>query len=425
MAKTKTKEGSVALLLSVLVSALYFTSYATRINFSAVMAEMISQEVLNKEQAGIIGSAMFFTYGFGQLVSGILGDRISAHRIICTGLVTTICCNFLMPFVEDPVLMAFVWGVNGVAQAFFWPPIVKLMTRHLNEAQYARCGIFISVGLNSATVLVYAIVPVFIKIFDWRSAFISSAIWAFIFFFIWIFGYREVERRRVHKEVDRHVGTDETPAAPQKEYKLGRLLIISGVCFIMGAITMQGYLRDGIQSWLPTFFTEVFSWSSSSAIFSNVIIPIFNLLVTLFATAMYRKVFKNEVVTALVFFIATFALCILFAVFFGSSPIMCLVIAALITGFIHGVNSMLTTFMSRRFAPYGKAATASGVTNACTYIGSTVASYGIAFTAENFGWKMTIISWAGIALVGAVLIVIGLPRFNRFIKDTEKITSEG
>lgn len=410
------KQKSIFGLLCILLSALYFTSYVTRINFSAVMADMIQNEVLTKPQAGLIGSALFFTYGFGQILSGLLGDKLSANKIICTGLITTVVCNFLMPICNSPSLMVIIWGVNGLAQAFFWPPIVKLMATLLSEKEYSKCALYVSIAMNAATILIYAVVPVFTAYLNWKAAFFVSSAWAAIFFVIWIFGYSEVEKRRVDKEIEKNKSNENDEKITQ-DFKLSRLFVISGCIFIFAAIVFQGFLRDGIQSWLPTFFTDVFNMSSSSAIFSNVLIPIFNVAITYLAIFLYNKVFKNEVKASLVYFILVTILCAVLSVFYKSSAALCLVTAALITGLLHAINSMLISFLPRRFVFCGKVSTVSGVANAFTYVGSTASSYGIAAIAENMGWQASLISWAIIGFLGFIVCAIAFSRWTKFIRE--------
>ena len=82
----KAKRGNKTILyLYLLLSFLYFVSYITRLSFSATMTEMISAGVLDKEQAGLVGSALFFAYALGQIVSGLLGDRFSPYGIVGMG----------------------------------------------------------------------------------------------------------------------------------------------------------------------------------------------------------------------------------------------------------------------------------------------------------------------------------------------------
>lgn len=412
------KTQNVVLQMSLLLAMLYFTSYITRLNFSAAMTEMISVGVLDKTQAGVIGSALFFTYGFGQIVSGMLSDKFSPNAIICTGLGITVTCNLLMPLVGNPVLMAVVWGFNGFAQALFWPPIVAIMAESFDENQYAKGTLIISIGSHAATILIYILVPFFLLWFDWRSSFLFAAAWAVMFAVLWLIGYPAIKRRLPSREKDSAQKTEASQAPVEKTGFL-RLLVSSGVVVIVVAIAMQGFLKDGIQAWMPTFFTEVFQMSSSAAILSNMVLPIFNIIVVWVATALYQKVFRHETREAIVLFGVAAVLCIALSLLFENSAILCLILAALITGCMHGINLMLICFVPRRFRKQGKVATVTGVCNACSYLGSTVSSYGIAAIAEAMGWQKTLFSWALVALVGLGLCVVITSRWNRFIRENE------
>lgn len=416
------KVGSRAVMrMSILLAMLYFTSYITRLNFSAVMSEMIAADVLDKTQAGVIGSALFFTYGFGQIVSGMLSDKFSPNAIIGTGLGITVVCNLMMPVVSNPVLMAVVWGFNGFAQALFWPPIVAIMAENFDENQYATGTLVVSIGSHGATILIYALIPLFLVWFTWRSSFFFAAIWAVFFAVVWFLLYprfkKELGKRTENTE--EQIGGVVKAESEEKHEKKGffKLLLSSGVVVILVAIAMQGFLKDGIQSWMPTFFTEVFQMETSAAILSNMVLPIFNIVVVWVATSLYKKVFRHETREAIVLFAVAAVLCVLLAMFYESSALLCLLLAATITGCMHGINLMLVCFVPRRFHRQGKVATVTGVCNACSYVGSTVSSYGIAATAEALGWKNTLISWGAVALVGLVLCIFITKRWTKFAKE--------
>lgn len=111
--------------LSLLLTCLYVVSYLTRINYGAVISEIVSSEGIQKSLASLALTASAVTYGFGQLASGFLGDRINPKKLIFIGLLTTISMNILIPFCQTPYQMTAAWSINGLAQAFMWPPIVK------------------------------------------------------------------------------------------------------------------------------------------------------------------------------------------------------------------------------------------------------------------------------------------------------------
>jgi len=402
------------------IALVYFTSYVTRLNYNAAMAAIIEDGGLDKTQAGIIGSALFFTYGFGQLISGILGDRFRPHHIMACGLALTACCNMIMPLAyPNHFLMTVVWGVNGFAQALMWPPIVKLMATYMNENEYANCNWLVSTAAHSATILIYIAVPACITWLDWRAAFVISSVLAVCAMSAWLLGFRALSPKLVADipAPRAKAGKGEHSAASMS---LGRAFVVSGTLFILIAIAMQGFLKDGVQSWMPTFFTEVFSMQSSTAILSNVLLPVFNILVVSLATWLYRHVFRNEVREGMTFFALAVVLSILLAFFYQSSAILCLLLAAIITGSMHGINLMFISFLPRRFHATGKVATVSGICNACSYVGSCISSYGIAVVAEKMGWQTTLFSWAAIALVGVLLCILVTRRWNHFIVETEE-----
>ena len=105
----------------------YFTSYITRINYTAVRIAIADELVLTHPEwvieLGIAISAASITYGIGQFVSGILGDRLSPIAMVGAGLGGAVLCNLLMPLLYPSTYwMALVWGINGFFQALIRPP---------------------------------------------------------------------------------------------------------------------------------------------------------------------------------------------------------------------------------------------------------------------------------------------------------------
>lgn len=168
MKKIKITAGGIVVILC---CAVYFTSYLSRLDYGAVMAEMIASGILKKESAGMIGTSLFFTYGVGQLVSGYLGDKIRPEKLIACGLFVTALCNVLMPFTAEVALLCVIWGINGFAQALLWPPMVKLMSEYLSEKNYGRGVFCVSTASHIATILIYLFVPLCIALTGWKSVF--------------------------------------------------------------------------------------------------------------------------------------------------------------------------------------------------------------------------------------------------------------
>ena len=57
--------------------------------------------------------------------------------------------------------------------------------------------------------------------------------------------------------------------------------------------------------------------------------------------------------------------------------------------------------------------TASGIINACTYVGSAISTYGIAVLSDKIGWNFTVLIWALIAMFGTLICVFSAKKFDK------------
>jgi sugar phosphate permease len=69
-------------------------SYITRINYGAIIVEMESATGISKSMLSMALTGSFITYGTGQVISGIIGDRVSPKRLVSLGFLITVLMNF-------------------------------------------------------------------------------------------------------------------------------------------------------------------------------------------------------------------------------------------------------------------------------------------------------------------------------------------
>lgn len=415
MQKAYSKKGIVAL-----CSIVYFVSYFSRKDFAAVMAAMLSEGVMDKSIAGLIGTMLFVFYGVGQLVSGYLGDKLKPQYLIIAGLSVTAVCNLLMPLVPTPELMIPIWGVNGFAQAMLWPPIVRILSDNLDHEKFVTANLIITSAAHISTILLYLYVPVCLELMEWETVFYTATALALAAMAVFIIALGFVLPANSEVKRAEHSKAEIT----EEKHPIGKILISSGIIPIFGCIIMMGFLRDGIESWLPTLYSEAFSRDASESILVSVILPIFSIVSVSVVTAVHKKsLFNNEIRGAGLLFVLAIVLCVPLAFLISSEEtvarFVCLVLAALVCAAMHGVNFLLISCLPGRFARLGRASTVSGLTNACTYIGAAISMYGIALVADNLGWAATIISWIIVAGIGVALAVISYRAYTGFIKTKE------
>lgn len=381
--------------LAFLLMFTYMISYITRINYGAVISEMERATRISRELLSMAVTGSFITYGTGQIVSGILGDKFSPKKLVSVGFITTILMNILIPLCSNPYQMLAVWCINGFAQSFMWPPIVKIMASSLSDAEYNKAVVKVSWGSSIGTILVYLVSPVMIALFSWKAVFLFSALCGAVMLLIWnrCLNYTEDETKiEAVKEVKE-----------EKKVNSVKILFTPFMICIMIAIILQGMLRDGVTTWMPSYISETYNLSNIISILTGVVLPVFSIVCFNITSKLNNKVFTNPVFCSGVIFGvgAVSALGLYFLS--GQNAIFSVALSALLTGCMHGVNLLLICIVPAAFKKYGNVSTVSGVINSCTYIGSAISTYGIALLSVKVGWSNTLLIWFAIALTGTLI----------------------
>lgn len=364
-------------------------SYITRVNFGAIVSEMVTSLQISKSRVSMALTGSFITYGAGQIISGICGDKYSPKRLISYGLIITVLMNILLPICANEWQMLVVWSVNGFAQAFIWPPMVKIMSSTLSESDYNKAAVRATWGGNFGAITVYLLSPVIISFFGWKGVFFFSALLGAIMVLVW--------NRHCF---DTPVEIESFESEEKQHYKV---LFTPFMLCVMLAIVLQGILRDGVTTWMPSYVSETYNISNVISIFSGILLPIFGVICVQIAERVYSKKLNNPLQCGAVFFTLGALSALALFLLTGKNATLSVLFSALLTGCMHGVNVILICMIPPLFKKYGNVSTVSGVLNSCTYVGSALSTYGIAFLSEKIGWQYTLLIWLLIAITGALV----------------------
>jgi OPA family glycerol-3-phosphate transporter-like MFS transporter len=202
----------------------------------------------------------------------------------------------------------------------------------------------------------------------------------------------------------------------EKTISVWGLISLAGLIPIFITITLQGTLRDGIQTWLPSLVNEKFGLSESSSVLSTAVLPVLSMVSVIISNTIYHKI-KNELKTAAIMFGIAFIATVPMGLGLKIPAIVTIVSAAMISGCMHGVNHMLISLIPKNFSKYGMVSTFSGILNAFTYVGASISSYGFAAIADNIGWNAVLVSWCIVALLGTAICVFKIKGWTKFISE--------
>ncbi len=391
-------------------------NYLARYGFSTSMSEMVADGIFDITFAGAVGTAFLAAYGTGQLINGLIGDRIHPKFMIFIGLVGSAAMNIFVGMSSNPVLIIILWCFNGYFCSMLWAPLVRCFSDFLLKKQQIKAGTSISASIPIGNILSYLIASFFLKAMTWRMVFIFSGIIVMVMGFVWYFGMNSLKSYLTDVEIEKQKEIQKeivSVKAPVSGKRLMPLLIGTGVVFTIFGIFFNGILKDGVTLWVPTYVTQFFGTEASVASLVTIILPLFNLVGVYLAVRLFKKVLKNEMLTATVMFMISVVSLTLLFLFGRYSMIFAVMMLALTTASMLGVNTMFLTFIPLNFSNVGRASSVTGFLDACSYLASAVSGVTIGVIASTYGWNTTVITWIAVAFLGTLVSFFGIKAWKK------------
>jgi len=163
---------------------LYASYYMCRYNFRFAAPGLISEFHLTTSQITDLFAIWSLAYGTGQLINGLLSDRIGGKNALLIGGIGTIAVNFIFGFASLAgafTTFSLIMLVNGYLQSFGAPGMVKI-----NAAWFARqergvfAGIF-GLMIQLGQVAISFLAPIILGGFAIFSLTVPSGDWRWLF----------------------------------------------------------------------------------------------------------------------------------------------------------------------------------------------------------------------------------------------------
>ena len=398
--------------LTWLCALLYFSSYLLRNNFAAMLVRICEDMGQPKTALAVVVTAMTVCYGTGQLINGLVGDKIAPRYMLMCGVTIAGLTNIAMFFCTAIPVMAAVWAVNGLANSMLWAPLVRLFSTTMTEKQYSYGMLRVMFASSSSKVVLYLVCPMLLLLMPWRAVTLSIGIFGVAVGLLFAVLSAPLCRpgQAVEKREERK--TQEEPVV-REPLPRGTWLPIA---LIVLAILLQGILRDAMATWTPSFLKDVFAIPAERAILATAVLAVFDVMSFFLYDIINRKFFHDEVLTsAALFSLSTVAALTLWLTgLFTSIMALSLICLTLIESCMHGVNLMLLAHAPRRLVKSGHVSFFTGFFDAFSYAGGALSAYGFAYTADNYGWNTTALLWFVTAALGILTCLAAVPLWRRF-----------
>lgn len=393
--------------------AAYAAAYVGRYNYSAVMGAITAEGTLSLAAAGAVSTGYFICYAMGQIVCGAVSLSVSPYWMIFAGLVLSGGCNLgmgLLPGAAMPLL----WAVNGLCQAMIWPPIVRLFAESMPLAQQKAACVNINVTTPAGTLAAYLVSAALLALAGWRQVFLTCGGLLLVMAVLWLLGTAPLRRATtMQPAVKDERRTD-------KSNGVLAAVMAAGLVWLALPAVLHGGLKDGVTSWVPSMIQQSFGVSPSFSAAVSAVLPLVNLTGAYAAGWLDRCFFHNELKTSASLFALAIVCLAVLPLAVAHSLAVSVILLALVTASMLGINTMFINVMPVRAGRKGGAAVLSGTLNAVTYFGAAAATWGIGSAVGAFGWNAVFLLWLGMAVLALVVSLLVAGRWGRFAAAQEE-----
>ncbi len=400
----------------------YFSQYFGRYNYAASMVAIGQKQGWDTALLGLIASIIFVTYGFGQLFTGWLGDRLNPKAMIFVGCAGSAGCNLWMGLSGSLLQMQLAWGLNGLFCALIWAPMVRLLTVYMPADRLRKSILAFTYATSLGVTGTYLLTSFLVSRFDWRVAFYVPAVIGLVASLGWLavsFTSGKTPARVPEGErsgqssgqmPDRAAGG--TP--PRKGEAFLSVYVRSGLPLLLAAILLMGLLKDGMMTWVPQMISDTFQVEAYLSIFLSAALPLVNSLSVWLVRRISRGHEGDDMRNGSLLFLGAVAGMGVLLLAGGLHPLLSVVLFSIISTFVTGTNVILISFVPLQFTAMGRTSTIAGLTNAFTYLGSALSGWGLGWIAGRYGWG--VVNWvlAGLCVLGCVICLAARPLWRRF-----------
>lgn len=402
----KFKKYAWLMLLSFGFTYLFF--YNGRQNINLVMPLMKEAFKSDLGTIGVVSSALFWCYAFGQLVSGRLGSYFGYKKLMIFGVVSSAVLNVLISFQQSLTVIAILWGLNGFCQAMVWSNGLGVINKWWpkdNRGFATGLATAFSGAAQAVTYLTVNWCLILNPEWTWRAGFRFPIIPMVLILIVFILFFKEKPEDmglEPFEEENEALNSNDTELAKKIDEKgffyPYKLLFSEPKVIIFCLISaIAGIGRYGLLTWIPTYFTEALGLTLKDDMFTYIVLPLGQASAMFVFPLITDKVFKGKREPMLILAsIAAFCGMICFPLFKTQLP-------ATIMLFVVGVFSMVTGVIWAIAGDMGGRALSStvvGVLDWAVYMGAAIQATIFGFVKEAFGWSAIFVT------IGCLYIIL-------------------
>ncbi|MFW5992198.1 MAG: MFS transporter [Halanaerobiaceae bacterium] len=213
--------------------------------FTPLITLLINDLNLNYAAIGSLITFMYIAFGIIPLPAGLISDRIGRKTMALISLILPSIGAFLGALANSYWTIAITFIIIGIGSGFYHPVGYALVTGLVGEKSRGKALGIHGVGGNIGQAITPALAGLIASLWNWRLAFV---IWGFAGIVNAVLLFRILPGQK------QEYNDKETSNTTASMKKLLNLTII----IVLIILAIQGFVNDGIFSFLPTFLQTQF-----------------------------------------------------------------------------------------------------------------------------------------------------------------------
>ncbi|MBQ7897292.1 MAG: MFS transporter [Clostridia bacterium] len=390
-----------ALLLGVLCSVSYLAVYIARNVLGAVTPQMLNSGLYTEQFIGTLSSAFFYFYAFGQLINGILGQKINARNMMSFGLILAGVFNFVFPYIKGDVSITLVYGLMGFCLSMIYAPMTKVVAENTEPIHAVRC----SLGYTFASFFGSPVAGILASFMVWQSVFTVSSISLWVMGAVTFVSFLILEKKKivVYGRFDKKKGE-------KKEGAIKELVKRDIIAFTIVSI-ITGVIRTTVIFWMPTYFNQYLGFSekvSTSVYSASTLVICASSFVSIFIYERMKRTMSKPLL--LMFSVSAIAFV---CMYFFHIPVVNVVLMIMGIFFSNCATTILWSVYCNSLKDTGVVSGATGFLDFVSYMAAGISSTLFANSVNTIGWGNLILVWAGLMVVGVLTAIYLLLKDRR------------
>jgi OPA family glycerol-3-phosphate transporter-like MFS transporter len=264
------------------VGLLYTSFYMCRYNLSIANKAMSDEFHFSKGDMGDILGAQFYAYAFGQVINGLITDRLGGKKALLIGAAGTVAANVAFGFASFwGMLWLFILlrGIDGYAQSVGSPGFIKVNASWFSTTERGSfAGVFgfmINLGRVAINQLGPALLAGFVFLGMWKIPaqhwrmlfFVPAAIATVVAVALAIWAKDTPEEAGFHGVFRGEADHDDNVKADMREVFLN--IVLNKYVWIMAAAyACTGAVRQTVDQWFPRYMQDAHKLNLDSPLVS-------------------------------------------------------------------------------------------------------------------------------------------------------------